>query len=43
MVEQIAPVSDRWTALLPKVRARARRHAAIQERLIAPDGTYPIM
>ena len=43
VLEQITPVSDRWTGLLPKVRARARRYAAIQERLIAPDGAYPII
>jgi len=43
VLEQIAPVSDRWAALLPKVLARARRYAAIQERLVAPDGTYPII
>ncbi len=30
-----------WTGLLPDVKARARRYAAIQERLIAPDGSYP--
>ncbi len=43
VLEGIAPVGDRWSALLPKVLARARRYAAIQERLIAPDGTYPIV
>ena len=43
VLEQIAPVSDLWAALLPKVLARARRYAAIQERLIAPDGTYPVI
>ena len=43
VLEQIAPVTDRWAAVLPKVLARARRYAAIQERLIAPDGTYPVI
>jgi hypothetical protein len=33
--------SSRWQSLLPDVLARARRHAAIEERLIAPDGTFP--
>jgi hypothetical protein len=37
----IGPYSDRWRGLLPDVHARARRYAAIQERLIAPDGTFP--
>ncbi len=31
----------RWARILPDVMARARRYAAIQERLIAPDGSYP--
>lgn len=30
-----------WTAFTKKVRDRLTRYAAIQERLIAPDGTYP--
>lgn len=30
-----------WTAMRAPVRDRARRHAAVQERLIAPDGTFP--
>jgi hypothetical protein len=31
-----------WKAMIPAVRARATRYAHLQERLIAPDGTYPI-
>src|SRR5262249_45121741 len=30
-----------WTDLVPRVEARATRYAAIQERLIAPDGSFP--
>lgn len=30
-----------WQNLYPKVLARARRYAAIQERLISPEGTFP--
>ena len=30
-----------WKELAPKVEERARRYAAIQERFIGPDGTYP--
>jgi hypothetical protein len=37
----IGPYSDRWQGSLPDVQARARRYAAIEERLIAPDGTFP--
>jgi hypothetical protein len=37
----IAPHSRRWSSALPDALARAKRYAAIQERLIAPDGTFP--
>jgi hypothetical protein len=40
-LRNIRPHSSRWEGLLPDVIARARRYAAIQERLIAPDGTFP--
>jgi len=30
-----------WQQLQPAMLARAQRYAAIQERLIAPDGSYP--
>ena len=30
-----------WKDLATRVHARARRYAAIQERLIAPDGSFP--
>jgi hypothetical protein len=30
-----------WKALRPKIEERAVRYAAIQERLISPEGTYP--
>ncbi|MBN2320473.1 MAG: DUF2264 domain-containing protein, partial [Acidobacteria bacterium] len=29
--------------LLPEVEARAQRYAAVQERLISPEGTFPII
>jgi hypothetical protein len=32
-----------WTAMAADIRQRARRYAAIQERMIAPDGTYPVV
>lgn len=41
VIEQMKKVSDKWTALWPPVLARAQRYAAVEERLIAPDGTYP--
>ncbi len=33
--------SNRWDSLEPNVLTRARRYAAIQERLIGPDGSFP--
>jgi hypothetical protein len=30
-----------WAAMRKPVAARARRYAAVQERLISPEGTYP--
>jgi hypothetical protein len=41
VVEGIGRVSDRWSSLRQGVLDRARRYAEIQERLIAPDGSYP--
>ena len=32
-----------WQPLLPDILARARRYAAIQERLISPEGTFPVI
>jgi hypothetical protein len=32
-----------WKAMVPEEAARAARYAHIQERMIAPDGTYPIV
>jgi hypothetical protein len=32
-----------WKAMIPRVRARASRSAHVLERLIAPDGTYPVL
>jgi hypothetical protein len=32
-----------WAAMASDIRLRATRYAAIQERMIAPDGTYPIV
>ena len=39
----VGKVSDRWAGSLDAVRRRARRYAAIQERLIAPDGSFPAL
>jgi hypothetical protein len=35
------PLPHRWESLRPAIEARAIRYAAIQERLISPEGTFP--
>ncbi len=37
----IAAHSSRWSRFLPDALARARRYAAVQERLISPEGAFP--
>ena len=41
VLRHIAPYAKTWQAMMPDVMARARRYAAIQERLISPEGTFP--
>ncbi len=41
VLSAIAPHSRSWERFRPDVLARAKRYAAIQERLIAADGSYP--
>ena len=38
-VEKKNPLGD----LYPKILARAQRYAVVQERLISPEGTYPVI
>ena len=38
-----AGTDPRYAALLPAVRKRAARYAAVLEKRIAPDGTYPVV
>jgi hypothetical protein len=40
-LRQIGAYSKTWEPFLPDAVERARRYAAIQERLIAPDGSFP--
>lgn len=39
----IEPYNKTWQSLMPNTLARAKRYAAIQERLISPEGTYPLI
>jgi hypothetical protein len=41
ILELIGPIDDRWDGVRKAVHERALRYAAVQERLIAPDGSYP--
>jgi hypothetical protein len=37
----LAPMTPEWKPLVDPVVLRAKRYAAIQERLISPEGTFP--
>jgi hypothetical protein len=39
----VQAVTGRWESHLARVSARSARYAAIQERLIAPDGSFPVL
>ncbi len=41
VLETVRRWSPAWEGFYPAVLARAKRYAAIQERLISPEGTYP--
>jgi hypothetical protein len=41
VLDACASESPAWEAMVEPVRRRARRYAAIQERLIGPDGSFP--
>lgn len=43
ILEVVRPGSDFYTAMYERVRKISQRYAAIQERLIAPDGTFPVV
>lgn len=41
LLRSVGAHSREWDPFLPGAMARARRYAAVQERMIAPDGSYP--
>ena len=41
VLDLMAPVDPRWDQYQAAVRKRAVRYAAVQERCIAPDGSFP--
>ncbi len=43
LLDAVASRQSEWSAMETHIRTRARRYAAIQERLINADGSYPIV
>ena len=43
LMDTVGDQEPAWKAMAAPIRARAQRYAAIQERLINTDGTYPIV
>lgn len=43
VLQGIEPHARNWQPLRADALARAKRYAAIQERLISPEGTYPLI
>ena len=41
VLDEIGKKSNAWNAYKERIHNRARRYAAIQERLIGPDGAFP--
>jgi hypothetical protein len=41
VLDACAGENSAWKAMMPRVEQRATRYAAVQERLIAPDGSFP--
>jgi hypothetical protein len=41
ILDTIVKVSPAWSSFHPSMTVRAQRYAAIQERLISPEGTFP--
>jgi hypothetical protein len=43
LMDAVGKQEDAWSAMAADIRDRTMRYAAIQERMIAPDGTYPVV
>ena len=43
VLRAISPYARTWQSLTAATMTRAKRYAAIQERLISPEGTYPLI
>ena len=43
LMDAVGSQEPAWTAMAEDIRARATRYAAIQERMVAADGSYPVV
>lgn len=43
LIETLGGTQTAWEQMGPEIHARAQRYAAIQERVISPQGEYPIV
>jgi hypothetical protein len=43
LIDTLADEAPTWAAMRTLIHQRAQRYAAIQERMIAPDGSYPVI
>ena len=43
VIETVSKASNAWNSFYPAIVARAKRYAAVQERFISPEGTYPLI
>jgi hypothetical protein len=43
VLDAVGPHKLDWMTFAPQARERAIRYAAVQERMIAPDGSYPVL
>jgi hypothetical protein len=41
IMDAVSETSSKWRRLKPEIVRRAQRYAAIQERQVAPDGSFP--
>jgi hypothetical protein len=41
LLQAMRPIDSRWLGYEARIGARALRYAAVQERMIAPDGSFP--
>jgi len=43
VLDVVGTATSPWAAMRVPILARARRYAAIQERLVSPEGTFPVI